>query len=202
MAIADFFKPDDVDLRGLAAYLNELDNDARIRAARSFSSKQQKLLFEAAEGHKPLELADFAPPSVPPLTTIIHYGYNNQVPGLRVFEKRMTKPGDAAITDKLYGYNEFFLKGLVGPGYFVVKPAEAGEVVVDYYDQPPEAPQGWPPIVPNERGLGRFVYAEMRDYMRGISRHVTIGRAVRKGKITNNFFVLCRDGKWDEAKAA
>ena len=33
----------------------------------------------------------------------------------------------------------------------------------------------------------------MIDYLRRVSDHVTIGRAFRKGKWTENYFLLCRE---------
>ena len=50
-----------------------------------------------------------------------------------------------------------------------------------------------PDIVPNEARLGRFVYAGMKDYMRRVSEHVSIGRAYKGGKPMNAWFVLCRE---------
>ena len=38
----------------------------------------------------------------------------------------------------------------------------------------------------------RFVYAGMIDMLRGVSKHVTIGRAIRNGKEADNWFLLCR----------
>ena len=42
--------------------------------------------------------------------------------------------------------------------------------------------------------LARFIYHRTRDFMRGVSEHVTIGRATREGKPMDNWFVLCREG--------
>ncbi len=41
-------------------------------------------------------------------------------------------------------------------------------------------------------GLSRFLYDQMQDYVRGVTRQVTIGRTTRQGKPLNNWFVLCR----------
>ena len=43
--------------------------------------------------------------------------------------------------------------------------------------------------------LGRFVYAGMIDIMRGVSTHVTIGRALKGGKFMDAWFVLCREDR-------
>jgi hypothetical protein len=42
--------------------------------------------------------------------------------------------------------------------------------------------------------LQRFVYARMHDFLRKVSAHVSIGRAWREHKATDNYFVLCREG--------
>jgi phosphodiesterase/alkaline phosphatase D-like protein len=42
--------------------------------------------------------------------------------------------------------------------------------------------------------LQRFVYARMDDFLRKVSAHVSIGRAWRNHKVTDNYFVLCREG--------
>ena len=70
---------------------------------------------------------------------------------------------------------------------------ERGAVVIDYTLTPGGRSEEWPEIVPNERGISRFVYSGMQDFMRRVSAHVTIGRAYMKGKESNNYFVLCRE---------
>ena len=68
-----------------------------------------------------------------------------------------------------------------------------GDVVIDYTKVPGGKADDWPTIQPNEQGLSRLVYAGMEDFMRKVSTHVTIGRANKGGKETNNYFVLCRE---------
>ncbi len=51
----------------------------------------------------------------------------------------------------------------------------------------------WPEIVPNSARLGRFVYYGMVDVMRGISTHVSIGRARKKSGWMDAWFVLVRE---------
>ena len=41
--------------------------------------------------------------------------------------------------------------------------------------------------------LSRFVYYRTQDVLRGVSRHVTVGRATKGGKPMSAWFVLCRD---------
>jgi len=71
--------------------------------------------------------------------------------------------------------------------------AERGELLVDYNLVPPAHPPAWPEIRRNETGLSRFVYGFMIDRLRGVSQHVTIGSAARKGKDLGSWFVLCRE---------
>jgi hypothetical protein len=47
--------------------------------------------------------------------------------------------------------------------------------------------------VPNSRGLQRFVYHRTRDFMRRVSRHVTIGAAYKGESPLDHYFVLVRE---------
>ena len=69
-----------------------------------------------------------------------------------------------------------------------------GGSVVDYWQVPTERPTSWPDVRDNTSGLQRFVYARMDDFLRKVSAHVSIGRAWRNHKVTDNYFVLCREG--------
>jgi hypothetical protein len=122
---------------------------------------------------------------------VIHDGRNTLL-FFNYFQKRFCRPSDPSIKDKLWGYNHQTMSWFTGPGYFVAKPDGPDAVVIDYYDVPPEKPESWPKIRDNESGFGRLVYGHMRDYMRGVSQHVTIGRANREGKDFDAWFVLCR----------
>ena len=80
-----------------------------------------------------------------------------------------------------------------GPRTTRVVHDDARGAAVDYREVPPERPPGWPEVEPNDRGFSRFVFRDMVDYMRRVSRDVFIGSAHRGGKETGNYFVLCRD---------
>lgn len=191
MSIHDFFRGSDVDLQGLAAYLDGLDNDTRIAETRSFKGGEQKRLFAAAEGFRPVNLDYYVPPETGTDTQVIHYGYNNQLPGFRTFEKRMFRPAEAP--DQVWGYNETWLKGVVGPGYFILRPPGDAEAYVDYYEEPPRGLPGWPKVLRNNQRLSVVVYNQTRDYMRGVSQHVSVGRAEIRGKMSFAHFMLCRE---------
>ena len=188
------FSGSTLDLDAVGAALDAMDDAARPVAVRRLGKAAQRKLWDAAEG-RGTSLSDIVPPSVPPATEVIHAG-RNSLPAFRIFEKRFCRvAGDDSV---LYGYNEGSTRPVVGPGYFVAHYfEERGEVGVDYFQVPPgdaALPDGWPTVKPNEAGLQRFVYAKMVDYLRKVSSHVTIGRAWRNGKMTSNFFLLCRTG--------
>ena len=48
-------------------------------------------------------------------------------------------------------------------------------------------------MVPNTQGLQRFVYHRTRDFMRGVSAHVSIGAAYKVEKSLDHYFVLVRE---------
>jgi hypothetical protein len=191
MSVHDFISPRQVDLAGLSHFLDDLNQGRRVRAVRSLSAAEQALLFEAAKGYRPLTLADYVPEALGPLQPVIHYGCNS-LPTFRIFEKRFCRP-DQASAPQLWGYNEQVMRFVTGPGYFVTRQADDDEVVIDYFDIPPRKPAQWPELQPNSERLGRFIYYRTRDYMRGISRHLSVGRANREGKPLDNWFVLCRE---------
>ena len=138
-------------------------------------------------------------PAHAPAESVRHQGTNTlPLPRrLRQFEKRFVQSPDA---EKLFGYNEWALRRLIGPGYFVARSTvdspgwrERGGVIVDYFEVPDgEVPPGWPEVVPNSKGLQRFVYRGTRDFMRRVSHDVSIGAAFRGEKALDHYFTLCR----------
>lgn len=191
MSVHEFFRQGRVDLRGLSGYLDRLDARTRVREARGMTAREQALLFEAADGFRPLTFSHFVPDDVPPLRQVIHCG-RNSLPLFQIFEKRFCRAAGEYACPPLWGYNEQPLKLFTGPGYFTVRQANQKEVVIDYCEIPPHKPPEWPEILPNSARLSRFIYYRTRDFMRGVSEHVAIGRATRNGKNLNNWFVLCR----------
>jgi hypothetical protein len=190
MSIHFYFRSTDVDVPALAAYLDGLDPAQRVAQARDLTAAEQARLFEAVAGRRRVTLDDFVPRGAQPLQPVIHYG-RNSLPVFKIFEKRFCRPNTGG--GELWGYNEQPYKTFTGPGYFVAKQASESEVVIDYCEVPPDKPAQWPPILPNSARLSRFIYYRTRDFMRGVSQHVTIGRATREGKPMDNWFVLCRE---------
>jgi hypothetical protein len=184
-----------VNLSRLTTVLDELGHEGRLATIRGWERSHQARLYEAAQGYQPLTLEHFVPASMAPLTEVIHHG-KNSLPMFTHFQKRFTRPeGQEAV---LWGYNHQQNQGFTGPGYFSVhtnveKDMHEGEVAIDYRKLPPDKVSAWPEIIPNEARLGRFVYAGMVDVMRGLSKHVSIGRAWKNGGWMDAWFVLCRE---------
>jgi hypothetical protein len=191
-----FFAGGKVDMTGLARHLDGLEDSARASATRSMTARQQAKVFEAARGVRALDLDDFVPAGTPPLVQVIHSG-KNSLPFFKTFEKRFCRPELGSA--RLWGYNENprSITSVTGPGYFVCYSIGSGEVLIDYCEVPPNEPKkpdGWPPVLPNSAGLSRFIYNRTQDTMRGVSKHVSVGRAARDGRVMDNWFVLCRRG--------
>lgn len=190
LSIQDLLATPATGLATLAKELDAMDHARRLALCRAMSGRDQAKLFEAAEGFRPVGLADFVPATTPALVEVIHHG-TNSLPVFSTFQKRFCRPSASGST-QLWGYNQQSLMPLTGPGFYVVD-AIGKEIVIDYTRLPTEKPAAWPEIRDNARGLSRLVYATMKDTMRGVSEHVSIGRAAKKGKWLDNWFVLCRD---------
>lgn len=175
--------------------LDGMTTAARREAVRALGGKEQAILYDLAAGNG-CTIEDFVPPMRPPFEEVIHSG-KNSLPLFTNFEKRFCRPQRTEGSPIAYGYNEGFTRTFVGPGYFIAreKPHESGvpTVVIDYYSVPDEKPPAWPDIRPNSAGLSRFVYFQMEDWMWKVSKHVSIGRARRSGKWSNNYFALTRE---------
>jgi hypothetical protein len=184
-----------VEPRQIAALLDALDHAARVAAVRTLGRAEQRALYRAVDGFRPLRLSDLVPARVGDFEPIRHFG-RNTLPAFTLFEKRFCRPlgADREKPGELYGFNFQTLQQLTGPGYFVAhEDPRRPEVWVDYTRLPESHPAGWPPVRSNEHGLARLVYGFMVDTLRGVSEHVTIGSAARKGRDLGSWFVLCRE---------
>jgi len=184
-----------IRIEEVAALLDGFTHAQRVAAIRSLGRAQQLALYRAADGFRPLRLEHLVPPSVADFTPVRHHG-KNTLPLFTHFEKRFCRPRgeDALKPSSLYGFNFQSMSPVTGPGYFVAREdGNRAEVLVDYHHVPPDHPEGWPAIRPNDRGLSRFVYGFMIDTLRGVSKHVSIGSAARKGKDLGSWFILCRE---------
>ena len=175
----------------VAEYLDSLDHPRRVAAVRTLDRNALRRLYDLVEGFRPVTIDDVVPPATGVRREVRHYG-KNSLPAFTIFEKRFLRPAKGA--DELWGYNFQSLAPVTGPGYFVaVNATDRPEVDIDYTRIPPEQPQGWPTLKPNEKGLSNLVYAHMVDRLRGITKHVSIGRAWKKGKVQGAWFILCKE---------
>lgn len=177
----------------LATHLDALDGGERVRQCRALSGKAQKRLWQVCQGAAPFTLDDLVPPSIADGQPIIYAG-KNSLAMFTHFEKRFVRQGGAVV-----GYNHQSASWITGPGYFTVEPSQtrAGELLFDYTRVPSSAPAGWPPIKSNEAGLSRFVYKNLHDFCRRVSRDVIIGWATRLDasgveQDMDSYFVLAR----------
>jgi hypothetical protein len=185
---------DAVDLTAICKHLDGLSAPERVAEVLALDRRSQAKLFEAAKGFRPMTLDDLVPPGVEAMRGVPHEG-RNSLPAFTRFAKVFYRPDDAALAkQERWGFNRTsrLVTTAVGPGYYVAYPHGEGEVLVDYTRHPPRFPEGGPTFLPNDARLSRFVYHQTQDVLRGVSKHVSIGRATRRGKALDNWFVLCR----------
>ena len=179
-----------VELARFSRILDELGHAGRLDTIRRLGPDQLAALYEAAKGFRPIGLEHFVPADVAPATAVVHHG-KNSLPLFSDFDKHFARPeGEEGV---LVGLNRQWTTPFTGPGYFVTRPstAEEGAVEFDYTAKPKSKPPAWPEIV-GQRGIGWFVYGGMLDIVRGVSEHVCVARAFRRGKAMDNYFALCR----------
>ena len=203
MSLKAMLDDTNISIGEIGSWLDSLDHETRKAEAFSLDRKSQRELYDRAARAPGLTMDHFVPATVADRTEVIHFGRNTlPLPaGQKLFEKRFARPGEGDDTPGLYGYNEAPTRGLIGPGYFVTIETAGnpdwevrGAIVVDYFQVPQGAVvDGWPTVVPNSRGIQFFVYNKTRDFMRGVSAHVSIGAAYKKEKPIGHFFILVRD---------
>lgn len=177
----------------LARHLDALEPHTRLEQVLALTARQQATLFDLAEGHRVFTLDDLAPTTAPPLLGVRHEGRNSLYAFTR-FAKLFAVPDDPSrITTERWGFNDTsaLVTTTVGPGYFVAV-QQGREVLVDYTRLPPKPLTGAPRPLPNSSRLSRFVYNQTKDVVRGVSTHVSVGRAWRGTRRLDNWFVLCR----------
>ncbi len=187
----------------IAGYLDGLGPQERWQAVAELDRGRQRALYEKA-AHAPSIDIEHLVGTAGPRQEVIHDGVNTlPLPEvLRRFQKRFCRPAPdgSARGARLFGYNEGPTRGVVGPGFFVALPTAGrpqwtarGGVVVDYFQVPDGAvADGWPRVVANDWRLQRFVYHQTRDFLRRVSRHVSIGAAYKRERPLDHYFVLCR----------
>jgi hypothetical protein len=192
---------DSIGIDAIAEALDALSTHERHEAALSLNRGEQRTLYRKAAASRPLSLSDFVPANLAPLDPVRHSGRNTlPLPRpLQNFEKRFCRPSDGSA--RLFGYNQSPFIGTVGPGFFVAFATdgqatwkERGGIVVDYFQVPDGAvADTWPKVIPNTKGLQKFVYNRTRDFMRRVAKNVTIGAAYKEEKALDHYFVLVRN---------
>jgi hypothetical protein len=201
--IIDMIDDDRTGIDAIGAYLDSLDAKPRWLEVKQLDRTHQRTLYEKAAHAAPIDITHFVG-DAGPRQEVIHDGVNTlPLPtSWQRFQKRFCRPDrdGAAIEARLFGYNEGPSRKLIGPGFFVAVPtaerpqwSARGGIVVDYFQVPDGAvADGWPRVVANDWRLQRFVYHETRDFMRRVSRDVSIGAAFKRERPLDHYFVLCR----------
>jgi len=188
------------EIAAIGRYLDGLDAGQRWLAVARLGRDRQRALYDKAAHAAPIDVAHFVG-DAGPRQEVIHDGRNTlPLPAAwRRFQKRFCRPADGGVA-RLFGYNEGPTRRLIGPGFFVALPtadqprwSARGGVVIDYFQVPDGAvADGWPRVVANDWRLSRFVYHQTRDFLRRVSRHVSIGAAFKRERPLDHYFVLCR----------
>ena len=203
--LIDLIDDEHTGIDAIGVYLDGLDAKPRWLEVKQLDRDHQRTLYEKAAHARAIDIGHFVGAAAP-REEVIHDGVNTlPLPtSWQRFQKRFCRPdgdnGNGHITARLFGYNEGPSRNLIGPGFFVAlatadRPqwSARGGVVVDYYQVPDGAvAEGWPHVVANDWRLQRFVYFQTRDFMRRVSRHVSIGAAFKRERPLDHYFVLCR----------
>ncbi len=200
MQLRDMLKAG-AQLPEISDWLDRASSSQRLEAAFELGRGGQRSLYRLAEAAQPITLEHFVPEEMNAVEPVHHRGRNTLPlpPKHRLFEKRFCRPRDGSA--RLFGYNQSPSRKLIGPGYFVARSTEKepawksrGAIVVDYFQVPDgEVPTSWPEVVPNTKGLQRFVFKGTRDFMRRVSNHVSIGAAYKGEKALDHYFILVRE---------
>jgi hypothetical protein len=177
-------RPVGTEVDALSAELDAASHEDRVQWLRSLGKRELSALYDLASGTT-VGVDHFYDDGG---EVVIHYG-KNSLPVFTHFQKRIVAQGD-----EIQGYNHQSMAWLTGPGHFILRasPEVEGEVWFDYTVTPVAEFTQFPPLRANDRGASRFVYAGMIDIVRRVSRDLTIGTALKGGKMTGDFFGLCR----------
>ncbi len=173
----------------IARFLDALPAQRRLEQVTAVGGSLVGKLYDAVGGGEPLTLNDFVPEG--DTGTVILEG-KNSLPAFTRFQKRFARVGNTVV-----GYNHQLMAFATGPGFFVVQPPTPGEshpdeLFFDYTVDPPGIPPGWPAFSPNDVGLSRAVYMNMKDFCRRVAKGVLVGKAYKLGVSQNAFFTLTR----------
>ena len=172
----------------IAQHLDGLSPAERVAECRALGGKQLAQLWEVAKGGAQLALEDFVPAASE--GTPVRFCGKNSLPAFTHFEKHFVRKAGTIV-----GINVQKLAFVTGPGYFTCDTMSdrAGEVLFDYTRVPSTPPvSDWPAPRSNRSGCSFFVYRDMHDYNRRVSKDVVIGMATRLGKPAGQYYVLAR----------
>jgi hypothetical protein len=174
--------------RDLEGHLDGLPAAERLEQVLAVTGRGVKRLYEAVAGGTPATLEELIPAST---KEVVIYEGRNSLAAFSRFQKRFARMPDGMVI----GYNHQSMSFVTGPGYFAVhapsgKGEHGDELDFDYTVPPPSEPAGWPAFKANERGLSRFVYGNMHDYVRRVARGVVVGKAYRHGVEQDAYFSL------------
>jgi len=174
----------------IEAFLDGLSPAARVEEVLRVTGAGVKRLYDAVADAPTLTLEELIPGSAPSGATVIYEG-RNSLPLFSRFQKRVARVSGSVVV----GYNHQTMAVVTGPGYFIVKPASGEgphgkELLFDYTEAPPATPEGWPRYSPNDRGLAKAVYGNMKDYVRRVARGVVVGKAYKLGVDQKAYFSL------------
>jgi hypothetical protein len=173
----------------IASHLDALGSTERLAQVLAVTGSLVGKLYDLVGGGEALALTDIVPENE--TGTVILEG-RNSLPAFSRFQKRFQR-----VDGRIVGYNHQTMSPVTGPGYFVVQPPTPGEARPDelYFDYTTEArvsPIGWPAYKPNDWGLSRLVYMDMKDFCRRVARGVLVGKAYKNGVSQSAYFTLTK----------
>jgi hypothetical protein len=171
-------------VREIADALDAATAPDRIAAVQAMSRDAQKRLWSVASSGS-LAAGELITAGAADGTE--RFAGRNSLALFSRFEKWFFRSGGGT-----FGMNRHPLMPLIGPGYFGVQERPSGGLVFAYRQLPDAAPQGWPEVRSNDRGLARAVYGGLVDEVVWVSRDVLVGAAFRDGRPMDSYFVLAR----------
>lgn len=189
-SLADLLR-DGASAKEIERTLDALPPEERVAAVLEITGKNVGKLYEAMAEAPPLAMEEIVPAATPEGETIIFEGRNSLFTFSR-FQKRFMRVGADIV-----GYNHQTWSFVTGPGYFLIKPAletspHPTELYFDYTEVPAAAPEGWPALKVNDKGLSRPVYGGMHDFMRRVATGIMVGKAYKQGIEQGAWFTLSR----------
>jgi hypothetical protein len=175
-------------LAEVSSFLEGVLGGRKVDEVRALGGVAIGKLYELARNTAPVTFADLVPADTPAGATVVYEGRNSLV-AFCYFQKCFTRTADGLV----FGHNRGISSFATGPGYFQVElasEAHKGELLFDYAMPPPFEPAGWPRYVRNDRGLSRFVFAKMYDFVRKVATGVFVGTAFKLGVAQDVYFSL------------